>query len=117
LTTLEVPESGLSGLSHERRRRTRAPYRDAGRARDRSRKLAAEQITRSGRRGQQLALTIASVRSFPGYTSQELAEKTGHDRYMLARRLPEAVIAGAVKKGIIAECSVTRRKALLWWPT
>jgi hypothetical protein len=79
--------------------------------------LAAEQITRSGRRGQQLALTIASVRSFPGYTSQELAEKTGHDRYMLARRLPEAVIAGAVKKGIIAECSVTRRKALLWWPT
>ncbi|MGH8171819.1 MAG: MarR family transcriptional regulator [Rhodanobacteraceae bacterium] len=79
--------------------------------------LAAEHHTRTGTRAYQQHQTIAAVRANEGRTSQELAELTGLDRYMLARRLPECVTAGAVKKGVAVECSVTKRKAHLWWPT
>ena len=77
---------------------------------------AANEITASGRRGQQIAQTIAAVRAFPGRTSQELCEKTGIDRYTLARRLPEAVTAGAICKGQQRACSVTGKLALTWFP-
>lgn len=77
---------------------------------------AATEITRSGARAYQQAQTIAAVRQWPGRTSQELAELSGLDRYMLARRLPECETAGAVKRGVVIECTVTRRKALSWWP-
>ena len=76
---------------------------------------AAEEITASGARAHQLAQTIAAVRAFPGRTSQELCERTGIDRYTLARRLPEAVTAGALRKGEQRTCSVTGRLALTWW--
>lgn len=79
--------------------------------------LAAEEITRSGRRGQQQAQAIAAVRAFPGCTSFELAMRTDIDRYILARRLPECVTAGAVRKGEQRTCSVTGRQALTWYPT
>jgi len=79
--------------------------------------LAAEQITTSGARGQQQAQAIAAVRTFPGLTSFELAVKTGQDRYTLARRLPECITAGAVRKGPMRACSITGRQALTWWPT
>lgn len=78
--------------------------------------LAAEQHTASGARAHQLAQAISAVRAFPGRTSFELALATDLDRYMLARRLPEAIAAGAVKKGAAKACSVTGRQALTWWP-
>lgn len=77
--------------------------------------LAAEQHTRSGARGHQQAQAIAAVRQWPGHTSFELAMLSGIDRYTLARRLPECETAGAVKRGAITECTVTRKKALTWW--
>lgn len=76
--------------------------------------LAAAEITSSGARAHQQAQTIAAVRAFPGLTSQELSDLTGLERYMLARRLPEAVTAGAVRKGEQRTCSVTGRLALTW---
>jgi len=76
---------------------------------------AAADITASGRRGQQIAQTIAAVRAFPGSTSQELSDKTGICRFVLARRLPEAVTAGAIVKGQQRACSVTGKLALTWW--
>jgi hypothetical protein len=79
--------------------------------------LAAEQITASGQRGQQQAQAIAAVRAFPGKTSFELAMETKLDRYMLARRLPECVTAGAVRKGPARTCSITGRQATTWFPT
>lgn len=78
--------------------------------------LAAAEITASGTRAHQQAQTIAAVRAYPGRTSQELAELTQIDRYTLARRLPECVTAGAVRKGEQRACSVTGRLALTWWP-
>jgi hypothetical protein len=79
--------------------------------------LAAEQHTRSGKRAHQQHLATAAVRAFPGKTSFELAMATGLDRFMLARRLSECETAGTVKRGVAVECTVTRRKALSWWPT
>lgn len=76
---------------------------------------AANELTASGRRGQQIAQAIAAVRAFPGKTSQELADKTGICRFVLARRLPEAVTAGAIMKGIQRPCSVTGKLALTWY--
>lgn len=79
--------------------------------------VAAEQITASGARGQQQAQASAAVRAFPGLTSFELAMRTNIDRYTLARRLPECVTAGTVRKGEARKCSITGRQALTWWPT
>lgn len=78
--------------------------------------LAAEHVTRSGKRGQQQTQATAAVRSFPGCTSFELALKTDIDRYTLARRLPECVTAGSVRKGEQRTCSITGRQALTWFP-
>lgn len=78
--------------------------------------LAAAQHTASGERAYQLAQAVAAVRTLPGRTSFELALATDLDRYMLARRLPEAITAGAVKKGDQRACKVTGRQALTWWP-
>lgn len=79
--------------------------------------LAAEHVTRSGARAHQQAQAIAAVRAYPGMTSFELAMRTDLDRYMLARRLPEVVCAGLVRKGDSKRCSVTGRLALTWWAT
>lgn len=98
----------------------RAPLRvetPIARARDpESSHLAAKEITANGKRQAQQQQTSDAVRAHPGRTSQELAQITGLDRYMLARRLPECVTAGTVKKGALIECIVTRRKAIAWWP-
>jgi hypothetical protein len=77
---------------------------------------AAEHVTRSGVRGQQQAQAAAAVRAFPGCTSFELAMRTDIDRYVMARRLPECVTAGVVRKGPARTCSITRRQALTWFP-
>lgn len=77
---------------------------------------AAEVITKSGERAHQQHQTAAAVKRHPGHTSQELSELTGIDRYTLARRLPECETAGSAKRGAVTECTVTKRKALTWWP-
>ena len=78
--------------------------------------LAAEEITASGARQQQIGVAIAAVRAHPGHTSMELANLTGHDRYMLARRLPDAETARAVSKGEARTCTISGRKAVTWNP-
>lgn len=77
---------------------------------------AADEVTASGRRAAQIAQVIDAVRHYPGRTSMELADLTGLDRYLLARRLPEAVTAGTVVKGAQRECRVSHRLALTWLP-
>jgi hypothetical protein len=76
---------------------------------------AARHMIETGALGECQQRTIAAVRAFPGMTSQELAERTGLDRYMLARRLPE-VEPMYVRRGETRACGVTGRKALTWWP-
>lgn len=58
------------------------------------------------------------VREHPGCTSAELAEKTGADRFALARRLPDAATLKKplLYKGAPRACNVTGRAAFTWWP-
>lgn len=76
---------------------------------------AADHITRVGLRGHQQRQASEAVRNFPGRTSLELAKASGLCRFMLARRLPECVTAGAVKRGQARTCSESGRKAHTWW--
>ncbi len=45
-----------------------------------------------------------------------VAQATGLDRYMLARRLPELIKAGRVWRGPNKPCAVSGRTACTWWP-
>lgn len=76
--------------------------------------LAAEKITRSGRRAIQRQAVLALVQKYPGCTSLELARHSGMDRYICARRLPELESAGAVRKSGQKVCSVGQRPAVTW---
>ena len=90
----------------------------ASRATDPFSSHAAEaHINATGKRAYQQQQTAAAVRQFPGHTSQELCALSGLDRYMLARRLGDCETAGTVKRGVAQECTVTRRLALVWWPS
>jgi len=44
------------------------------------------------------------VWTYPGHTSKELSAISGIDRYTLARRLPELLRAGAVRRTEKGEC-------------
>lgn len=76
---------------------------------------AAEHVTRTGARGHQQRQAAEAVRNFPGKTSLELAEAAGMCRFMLARRLPECLTAGTVRRGQSRTCSVSGRRACTWW--
>lgn len=79
--------------------------------------MAADVHTATGRRAEQQACTAAAVRAFPGCTMQELAEKSGIDRYVLGRRISECETAGLVQRSSKRRCAVTGRMAEPWWPT
>ena len=66
--------------------------------------------------GGSLARVADTVRRNPGYTSAELANMTGIDRYELARRLPEARTASQVMNGPHRPCSITGRTVQTWFP-
>jgi hypothetical protein len=101
-------------FSQPQQRRVETPA--ARRSDPESSHAAAAEITKSGARAHQQQLAAAAVRQFPGHTSMELAELAGMDRYALARRLPECETAGTVKRGAVTTCTITKRKALVWWP-
>ena len=75
---------------------------------------AAEEITKSGARGRQAMEVLEALRQHPSSTSAELAEASGIDRYVTARRLPELEKAGFVARSLIRPCKATGRKALTW---
>lgn len=76
--------------------------------------MAADEVTRNGTRQTQIELVVGMVQGNPGKTSAELAELTGHDRYMIARRLADAC-GIHVKKGEPRKCDVSKRQAVTWW--
>lgn len=71
---------------------------------------AADALERSGRAWRQLDRVVEAVRTTPGLTSGELAARHGLDRYMVARRLPEAARVGLIMRREIGAQEVT------WWP-
>jgi hypothetical protein len=77
-------------------------------------KLAAAEITASGRREGQLLAVLALVKKFPRSTSLELSRHSSLDRYVVARRLPELAHAGLVAKRSVRQCVVGHRPATTW---
>ncbi len=76
---------------------------------------AAAHVTLSGARAKQQAMAVKAVEQYPGLTSLELANRTSMDRYVLARRLPEAEEGLAVRRGQERRCSISGRLAITWW--
>jgi hypothetical protein len=77
-------------------------------------RLAAQEVTRTGRRAIQRQAVLELVQKYSGCTSLELARHSGMDRYTLARRLPELESDGAVRKSGQKVCSVGQRPAVTW---
>lgn len=78
--------------------------------------IAADIHTASGKRHSNMATVVELVRMFPGCTSAELGNATTLTRHEVARRLPEAITAGAVKKGVKRRCNANGSLATTWWP-
>jgi len=79
--------------------------------------MAADHVEKVGKAGQQRVRAAAAVLANPGWTSQELSERTGINRYELARRLPELREDCLVVNGDSDRiCRVSGRPAMTWWP-
>ena len=78
--------------------------------------IAADEHTASGKRGSNVAAVIDLVRERPGRTSAELGRYSTLTRHEVARRLPEAETAGAVRKGEKRRCHANGTLAVTWWP-
>ncbi|WP_329767336.1 MarR family winged helix-turn-helix transcriptional regulator [Stenotrophomonas maltophilia] len=76
---------------------------------------AAHYVVASGLQAHQHDQSAKAVADYPGMTSKELAQATGLDRYMLARRLPELIKTGRVWRGPNKPCPVSGRTACTWW--
>ena len=77
--------------------------------------LAAADVEKSGKADAQRVQCLEAVRRYAGQTARELSKKTGLDRYMLNRRLPELAKAGKVQRGDIRPCGAGGRPSLTWW--
>ena len=77
--------------------------------------MAETYVNDSGIRSAQRKHVLSLLRQHPGSTSAELAEKTGEDRAMIARRLNELIPDYAVR-GVIVKCRAKGTKAVTWWP-
>lgn len=78
---------------------------------------AAARVTASGARGKQHRMVLDMLKSWPGHTSQEMAQHFGLlDRYQIARRLPELESAGLAEKMPARDCAVSGSSAHPWRP-
>jgi hypothetical protein len=81
---------------------------------------AAEAVTASGKRDEQIQQVLELVKAHPGSTSLELAQHTKIlDRYAIARRLPELEGEKKVYKGVPKEAVIDGKKqknAVTWFP-
>lgn len=64
----------------------------------------------------QVVVVANAVQQYPDVTSLELAYCSGLDRYVIARRLPEAEQAGLVKRGGMRKCQLSERRSVTWNP-
>ena len=78
--------------------------------------IAGDAIESSGHAEKQRLLALAAVQEFPGLTATELEDKTGLDRYMLCRRLPELRDDMFVRNGNGRKCGVAGRLMQTWYP-
>lgn len=81
-------------------------------------KEADRAISNSGKRSGDVMKAAALVNQYPGSTCRELASKGVMDNESLHKRLPDAVAAGLITKGIERRCMTSSRnlRAATWWP-
>lgn len=77
---------------------------------------AAETVERSGRAASQRHLCLLEVWKRPGSTAAEIAARTGLERHVPSRRLPELREAGQIKNGPQRICTVTGNSSMTWEP-
>lgn len=78
-------------------------------------KLAAEQITESGKREGQCLGVLALVRKYPDCTALELSVKgRTYDRNVIGRRLSELEHGKLIRKSGTKACEVSGKKATTW---
>lgn len=83
--------------------------------------MAHNDIEASGAADDQRETVAWILAGHPGRTASELAQHAADegyvlDRYQFGRRLPELAAEGRAEKGISRTCSVTERRAAIWWP-
>jgi DNA-binding MarR family transcriptional regulator len=71
---------------------------------------AMDELERSGAAAIQRGRVLGFVRSWPGRTSLQMADLAGVDRHMVARRLPELVKEGLIRR------DKPIGKMIVWWP-
>jgi len=78
--------------------------------------IAEQSMNKSGKRQLQQKQVQRCVQMYPGRTSAELAQLSGLDRAMIARRLPE-LSPRHIKRGEeLVRCGVNGTQAIAWWP-
>jgi DNA-binding MarR family transcriptional regulator len=81
-----------------------------------SSRQAADLMKDSGQLDGQRAQVREALINHPGSTSAELARKTGLDRYVIARRLPDLEHDGLAFRGPIRTCLARGTNAMTWFP-
>lgn len=76
--------------------------------------IAAEEVTRSGRRDSHVAMVMAVVRETPGLVAHEIAPLVGLDYIECVRRLSDAKNRGLAFQGPPAKWQ--GRPCVTWWP-
>jgi hypothetical protein len=77
-------------------------------------RIAAERLRASGALGKQAQALLEAVRTWPGSTAVEIAQRAQIDRYAVSRRLPELQRVGQVRRGPPRDCSVNGRPQCTW---
>ncbi len=75
---------------------------------------SAKEHFNSGAHECQKQRVLEALTQFPNSTSHELAHKSGLDRYMIARRLPDLEHNELVKKSGTRKCSISSRQVTVW---
>lgn len=76
--------------------------------------IAAEEVTRSGRRDSHVAMVMAVVRESPGLVAHEIAPRAGLDYIECVRRLSDAKNRGLARQGAVVKWK--NRPCVTWWP-
>lgn len=98
------------------------PYKRVRRTDPETSHEAARHVEQSGQAAAHAALVLNAVRTWPGRTSAELAENIRvawkvdwpNVRHEVARRLPELVSAGHVRRSTPRKCEATGRRSMTW---
>lgn len=75
---------------------------------------AARQVEASGVASHQRERCLAEVRRLSGQTAAEIADRTGLERHVPSRRLPELRRQGLVRNGAARTCNVCSTRQMTW---